>query len=273
MTIHEWMRAVQKQAPHVESFDLQLLLSERLSMSRASLLAHLEDAIDAAILPQLEKDLEALVAHQPLQYILGYAYFMDAKYVVTPDVLIPRFDTEYLIEAVRERVQKEIAQVLDVCTGSGIVAITLANMYKGWQVHASDLSEKALQVAAFNGKRLGADIIWRQGDLFAPWQGNSFDVIVSNPPYISDEEYQGLSAEVHQEPVMALIAEEDGLEFYKRLTQQAANYLKPGGWLAVEIGWLQGVAVAQLFKAHHFQEVECLKDGQGHDRVVIGHIA
>ena len=273
MTIREWMRALQARVPHVEFFDLQLLLSQRLDMPRASLLAHLDDQLDEAALVQLEQDAIALKAHQPLQYILGYAYFMDARYVVTPDVLIPRFDTEYLVEAVLERVHAEAAHVLDLCTGSGIVAISLANAHKNWQVNASDLSEKALAVAQLNGERLHASITWKQGDLFAPWQGQRFDVIVSNPPYIGDEEYKTLAPEVHREPIMALVAEDDGLQFYKRLTHEAGHFLNSGGWLAVEIGWQQGPMVKKLFEDQQLQAVECLKDGQGHDRVVIGHIA
>lgn len=272
MTIREWMRAVQARAPHLERFDLELLLSERLGMGRALLLAHLDDAIAPEMMAQLERDEAALAAHAPLQYVLGQAYFYDACYYVNENVLIPRFDTEYLVEAVLERVSKEDAAVLDLCTGSGIIAISLKRAHKNWTVSASDLSEKALEVAKINGRRLEAEIEWQEGDLFAPWEGRRFDAIVSNPPYISEAEYETLAPEVHKEPVMALVADDEGLRFYERLTAQAARFLKPGGWLAVEIGWQQGAAVTAMFEGNRFKEVACLTDGQGHDRVVVGQL-
>lgn len=273
MTIREWMREAQAKAAHLERFDLEVLLSIRLDMGRASLLAHLDDTLSEEVLVQLARDEAALAAHMPLQYVLGQAYFRDEAYYVNENVLIPRFDTEYLIEAVLERVHQPQAAVLDVCTGSGIIAISLKSARCDWNVAASDLSEKALEVAKINSSRLNVDIEWRQGDLLAPWVGHSFDVIVSNPPYISEAEYKELAPEVHREPIMALVAEHDGLEFYERLTYEAAQYLKPGGWLCVEIGWKQGKAVVAMFKENHFKEVACLIDGQGYDRVVVGQLA
>lgn len=273
MTIREWMRMVQAHVSHVERFDLEVLLGVRLDMGRASLLAHLDDEISETMMAQLAEDEAALAAHTPLQYVLGQAYFRDAVFYVNENVLIPRFDTEYLVEAVLERVTAPKALVLDLCTGSGIIAISLKRAQKAWAVSASDLSEKALKVAQRNGAHLGAAIEWRQGDLFAPWAGQTFDAIVSNPPYISEEEYRDLAPEVHKEPVMALIADNEGLCFYERLTREAVHYLKPGGWLCVEIGWQQGPAVVAMFEENHFKEVSCLADGQGHDRVVVGQLA
>ena len=197
---------------------------------------------------------------------------MDALYEVNAHVLIPRFDTEYLVQAVLERVDAENARVLDLCTGSGIIAITLARVHANWCVAASDSSPDARALAGRNAARLGATVDWREGDLFAPWQGAQFDCVVSNPPYISAAEYQTLAPEVHREPALALLAEHDGLDFYERLAAEAPHYLAPGGWLAVEIGWQQGPAVVELFEKHGFKEVSCLPDGQGHDRVVCGHI-
>lgn len=273
MTIREWMRGVQARVPHIERFELEVLLSQRLEMGRASLLAHLDDPLNEVQCVQLAADEAALAAHTPLQYVMGQAYFRDACYYVNENVLIPRFDTEYLVEAVLERVSGETVKVLDLCTGSGIVAISLARAHKQWALCASDLSEAALEVAKINGQRLEARVEWRQGDLFAPWEGQTFDVIVSNPPYISEEEYRELAPEVHKEPVMALVAPDEGLRFYDRLTKEARNYLKPGGWLAVEIGWQQGPSVTAMFEETHFKEVSCLTDGQGHDRVVVGQLA
>lgn len=273
MTIREWMRMVQAHVPHVERFELEVLLSARLDRGRASLLAHLDDELSEDVMGQLAKDEAALATHTPLQYVLGQAFFRDAVFYVNENVLIPRFDTEYLVEAVLESVMVPNAAVLDLCTGSGIIAVSLKRAQKDWTVSASDLSEKALEVAQQNGARLDAAIEWRQGDLFAPWAGKTFDAIVSNPPYISEEEYRELAPEVHKEPVMALIAENEGLCFYERLTREAVHYLNSGGWLCVEIGWQQGPAVVAMFEKNHFKEVSCLADGQGHDRVVVGQLA
>lgn len=272
MTSREWLRAAQKALPHLARFDLELLLAERLDLPRANLLAHLDDPLPGDVEAQLASDQAQLAARVPLQYVLGYAWFMDARYQVNAHVLIPRFDTEVLVEAVRARVTAPEAAVLDLCTGSGIIAITLAKAHPDWQVAASDISPEALAVAKENGARLAAAVEWRLGDLLAPWEGRRFDAIVSNPPYISAEEYAGLSPEVHQEPALALVADHDGLAFYERLTKGAAAALKPGGWLCVEIGWQQGDAVGGLFRKHHYKEVQCLRDAQGLDRVVVGHL-
>lgn len=273
MTIREWIRNVQNNVPHVERFELEVLLSLRLDMGRASLLAHMDDVLSDEMLMQLAKDEAALAVHTPLQYVMGQAYFRDAVFYVNENVLIPRFDTEYLVEAVLERVTMPQAAVLDLCTGSGIIAISLKRAHQDWCVSASDLSDKALDVATLNGTRLDAKVEWQQGDLFEPWANRTFDAIVSNPPYISEEEYKDLAPEIHQEPAMAFLADNEGLQFYERLTRESVQYLNPGGWLCVEIGWQQGPAVVAMFEENHFKEVACLTDGQGHDRVVVGQIA
>lgn len=272
MTAREWLQAARKICPHLERFDLERVLMKHLEMQRAHLLAHLDDSLPEKVQQALSEDLARLADRVPLQYVLGEAWFIDALYEVNEQVLIPRFDTEYLVQAVLKRVPQAEAAVLDLCTGSGIIAISLARACATWQLAASDLSAGALAVAKRNGERLGARVDWREGDLFVPWQGQRFDAVVCNPPYISAEEYRSLSPEVHKEPEQALLAAHDGLVFYERLSAEAANYLKPGGWLAVEIGWQQGEAVKTLFEKHHYKEVACLPDGQGHDRVVVGHI-
>lgn len=270
MTLRQWLRTAQVACPHLERFDLEHLLAERLQVGRAHLLAHLDDELPQAVQTQLAVDVAALSAHTPLQYVLGEAWFAGTRYEINEQVLIPRFDTEYLVEAVIARVKESEARVLDLCTGSGIIAITLARANENWKVFASDLSEAALAVAKRNGQRLQAQVEWRQGDFLSPWQGMRFDAIVSNPPYISIEEYGALSPEVHKEPKMALLADHHGLDFYERLAREAAQHLLPGAWLAVEIGWQQGQAVQDLFNDCGLKEVTCLPDGQGHDRVVVG---
>lgn len=272
MTGRDWLQSAQEALPQLARFDLEHLLAQRMGTNRAHLLAHLDDALPMDTAAQLAEDQAHLAARVPLQYVLGEAWFFGEPFEVNAHVLIPRFDTEYLVQAVLDRVAVENAHVLDLCTGSGIIAITLRRQRADWQLFASDLSPEALAVAQRNGARLNAAVEWRQGDLFAPWPAQRFDAIVSNPPYISFDEYQTLAPEVRREPEMALLAEHDGLIFYERLTQEAADHLVPGGWLAVEIGWQQGAAVTALFNKHGYKEVACLADGQGHDRVVVGHI-
>ncbi len=272
MTIREWMQGALKGAPHASRLETELVAAERLGMNRANLLAHLDDEVSDSVMAQLEKDAQSLANHRPIQYILGRAFFRDCEYEVNENVLIPRFDTEHLVEAVLARVRSSQAEVLDLCTGSGIVAISFARERAAWRVHASDLSPKALEVARLNGERLGAKVEWREGDLLAPWEGMRFDCISANPPYIERNEYLELAEEIHKEPIMALVAEEEGLLFYKRLAIESKAYLNSGGWLAVEIGYNQGEAVTALFSKNDFKEVECLKDDQGHDRVVVGHL-
>lgn len=270
MKLREWLLDAQKEISHLERHELEFLLRERLGVSRAYLLAHWDDEIEETLEKQLEQDIYKLQVRVPVQYILGYAYFMDMCFKVNEHVLIPRFDTEYLVQAVLDRTDASVHTVLDLCTGSGIIAISLARLREDWEVYASDLSMQALSIAKENAQALGTFIQWEQGDLLTPWTSKKFDVIVSNPPYISREEYATLAPEVKKEPIQALVAEKNGLFFYQQLVQEAPFYLAEGGLLAVEIGWQQGQEVSALFRDNGFREVECLPDGQGHDRVVVG---
>ncbi len=211
--------------------------------------------------------------HEPLQYITGEAYFYGRSFFVQSGVLIPRFDTEVLIEAVLPYLRKG-QRILDVCTGSGCILLTLL-LEAGNDMEAVgvDISDQALFVARENAKRLlGADrkISFLKSDLFCEVEGN-FDVIVSNPPYIQTAVIPTLSSEVRDfEPHLALDGEADGLAFYRRITSQAMPHLKASGVLAFEIGFDQGEAVSDLMKEGGFAEVRCIQDLSGLDRVVIG---
>ena len=219
--------------------------------------------------------------HIPLQYLTGEQEFMGYTFRVNRHVLIPRQDTELLAEEAvkflrkRERgvsagEEKEQRKVLDLCTGSGCIAVSLKKLCPAARVTASDLSEEALSVARENGKRLGADVTWIQSDLFENIKG-TYDLIVSNPPYIRTDEIGGLSDEVRLcEPRLALDGHEDGLYFYRRIAEAAPDFLEPDGYLMAEIGYDQGEAAAGLLARNGFREIKVMRDLAGLDRIVIG---
>ena len=205
----------------------------------------------------------------PLQHITGEQEFMGLPFRVTPDVLIPRQDTEVLVEeCLRHLAPGNI--FLDLCTGSGCILVSLLHYAKGTFGTGADLSGKALAVAKGNVEANGVEARLVQGDLFEPVTG-TFDLIVSNPPYIASAEIETLTPEVREhEPRMALDGTADGLFFYKRIVQESPSYLKEGGWLCMEIGYDQGAAVQQLMEAWGFVTVSVIKDLAGLDRVVSG---
>ncbi len=210
-------------------------------------------------------------AHEPLQYITNRADFYGRAFLVEPGVLIPRYDTETLIEACLPYL-REGSRILDVCTGSGCILLTLLlEGQTGIEGIGVDISDTAIAVARENAARLGvqsAELL--KSDLFEAVEGQ-FDLIVSNPPYIRSDVIPTLSEEVREfEPHLALDGTEDGLAFYRRITEEAPQYLKAGACLAFEIGYDQGEAVAQLMQDHGFTEVRCLRDLGQLDRVVMG---
>ena len=220
----------------------------------------------------------------PYQYIVGFAEFMGLTYEVSRDVLIPRLDTEILGEEALKVIGFE-ADVLDLCTGSGCIGISLKRYRPDIHVTCSDISHKALDMARKNIAHqhlelanetgsLEKGIRLVEGDLFEPFdEDEKFDLIVSNPPYVSEEEYRSLMPEVkNHEPVTALIAGPDGLDIYRRLISDAPAYLKEGGKLLLEIGAAQAQAVTKLMEEAGFKDIEVIKDLAELDRVVKGHI-
>lgn len=186
---------------------------------------------------------------EPLQYILGETEFMGLTFHVEPGVLIPRADTEILVEKALAWM-KPGARVLDIGTGSGAIAVSLAKLGRQAQVTAVDVSDRALEIARQNAKRNGATVEFVKSDCFSALKGRKYDMIVSNPPYISENEMRGLMPEVTREPELALFGGADGLDFYRRISREAPEYLNEGGCLLFEIGWLQKDAVSALVKAH-----------------------
>lgn len=244
----------------------------------AQMLAHVlgEDALMMRLNNHRALDAEKLAAYEaliarremrePMQYILGETGFMGLVFHVEPGVLCPRPDTEILCEEALRRIRPGM-RVLDIGTGSGALAVSIAKLAPGAEVTAVDISDAALRIAAGNAQQSGANVRFVKSDCFAALAGEKFDVIVSNPPYISSKEMQELMPEVMQEPELALFGGEDGLDFYRRISCEAGAYLNDGGCLLFEIGWKQKEDVSALLR-EHIGEPFALKDYGDNWRVV-----
>lgn len=218
--------------------------------------------------------IEIRAGRTPLQHLTGTQEFMGFEFLVNEHVLIPRQDTETLVELVLQEQKGKDAALLDVCTGSGCIAISLALMGGFRDVTALDVSREALMVAARNAQRLlkehEGDFNLIESDMFERLEPDRrYDIIVSNPPYIPSHDIEGLEPEVRDyEPRMALDGRADGLAFYRILAQGCRKHLAPGGCVYMEIGFDQGLPVRQMFEAHGYVQVEVMKDMAGLDRVV-----
>ena len=205
---------------------------------------------------------------EPLAYILGERWFYGRPFRVTPHVLIPRQETELLVEEALKVTGKDTAYA-DICTGSGCVAVTVA-LEAGCAAYGVDISPEALAVARQNGEALGAPVEWLEGDLLEPLAG-PLDVITANPPYVTPGEYATLTPEVKREPALALLGGEDGLALYRRLVPQAAARLRPGGWLLCEMGCTQGDGLCRIYREAGFSP-QVVEDLTGRPRIVVGQL-
>ena len=246
--------------------DAEWLLSEVLGVSRLEMLLNKRRELTVAEAAAYEALLVRREGREPLQYILGSQSFMGFSLKTDSRALIPRNDTEALCEEALKYVRPG-GRVLDLCTGSGALAAAIKKLRPGAEVWAADISEAALVLAKENAERLGAEVKFVQGDLFSPVTGEKFHVIVSNPPYIPESLRGRLQAEVEREPALALFAGDDGLDFYRRIAQEAPAHLLPGGRLCLEIGDGQGNAVKALLY-EDFADIQVLNDLNGLPRVV-----
>ena len=218
----------------------------------------------------VEEIYQQLAAHKPAQYIIGYADFFGMHLTVDERVLIPRPETEELVELILAENHEENLKVLDIGTGSGAIALALAKARPDWSVTATDISQEALDLASNNAKNQKLNIFFKKSDCFAEIS-EKYDIIVSNPPYISREDASEVGLNVlHSEPHLALFADEDGLAIYRRISEDATDYLKYGGKIYLEIGYKQGQSVPELFRKHLPEKrVRTLKDQFGQDRMVV----
>jgi release factor glutamine methyltransferase len=250
--------------------DADLLLEHVLGCDQTALLTHPERILSAEESEQFDHLVERRLASEPMQYLTGQQEFFGLRFEVTPAVLIPRPETEHLVEAVLERFQREQeVRIVDVGTGSGAIAVALAHAMPRSRVTAVDLFPAALAVALRNAERHGVidRLMLLPSDLLAAVDRTDFDAVVANPPYIATAEV--LEPQVaNYEPHSALFAGRTGLEVYERLIPQAARVLRPGGWLFLEIGYGQGAALKSLL--HGWAGVTLVKDLQGIPRVALG---
>ncbi len=251
------------------ALDARLLLEEVCRTDRNTLLVHGDRAVTEEEETQFRIFIERRSTHEPLQQITGWQEFMGLRFSVTEDVLVPRQDTETLVEEVM-RYLRDGMEILDVCTGSGCILLSLLRYSNGCRGVGCDISEKALAVAGQNAKELGISAQFIQSDLFESIEGR-FEYIVSNPPYIRKDMIPTLMEEVRDhEPLIALDGGEDGLDFYRKITREATEHLYSGGMLFFEIGYDQGETVKLLMEEEGYEEVTVSQDLAGLDRVVYG---
>jgi release factor glutamine methyltransferase len=245
--------------------DALWLLSDALRVHRGALPLRLDDEVGGQAVEWFEAALARRESGEPLQYVEGFAWFYGRKFSVDQRVLIPRSDTEALCEAALKRLKPGM-RVLDLCTGSGILAITFQLEVPGLSVIGADVSPDALTVARENAKALGASVTWAQGDLFEAVSG-AFDLIACNPPYLTGADMENLQPEVEREPRIALYGGADGLDFYRRIAKELPDRLNPGGWALFEVGMGQAEDVADMLKS--LGATGIVKDLSGADRVVM----
>ena len=295
MTVRDWIIQARSRLSAFDApvLEAEILAAHTLGVNRSWLFAHPE-----ADFPELagESLVQRRQGHEPLAYILGHREFYGRRFSVDPRVLIPRQETEILVEAALnpKNAKRVVAgdrtgamsvsefnsplpsggeglgvrvHVLDLGTGSGCIGITLKLERPEWDLTLSDISAQALEVAHQNAIDLHADVHLIESDGFTKLTDQVFDLIVTNPPYIGTTEQ--LSDEVLKEPNQALFAGTDGLDFYRRLASEAAAFLTPGGYLMMEIGYRQAEAVQSIFAANGWNWLETIKDLDGNDRVVI----
>ena len=271
MTIRQALReaAARLEAAGVpdSAYDAQAMLAHVLGEDMLRMRAEGYREAPAQALERYESLIARREKREPMQYILGETEFMGLTFHVEPGVLIPRFDTEVLCEEALRRLGGEKRRVLDIGTGSGALAVSIAKLAPGCEVTAVDVSDTALAVASGNAKQLGANVRFVKSDCFEALKGETFDLIVSNPPYIDEEEMKGLMAEVKMEPELALFGGADGLDFYRRISREAPAYLRAGGCLLFEIGWKQKEPVEALLR-ESIGEPFALKDYGDNWRVV-----
>ncbi len=271
--IYRWGEERLKQAEVAEAAEhARLLLEFCCGTDRNTLLVHGDRRVSAEEYDRYQDCIEKRRKRIPLQYITGEQAFMGLTFQVDQNVLIPRQDTEILVEEVMRRLHDGM-RILDLCTGSGCILLSLLHYSNGCTGVGTDLSGAALQTARENAGRVpGTDVTWIQSDLFENIDtAERFDIIVSNPPYIRTDVIDTLMPEVKDyEPHPALDGKEDGLYFYREIIAQAGAYLNPEGMLFFEIGYDQGEAVRKLMEEAGYREVEVVKDYAGLDRVVYG---
>lgn len=273
---------LEKKGVESPRLQIELLLAHLLSLKRLDLYLQFERELSDGELEPLREMVKKRASGTPLQHITGMAPFYGRDFIVSPDVLIPRPETEQLVEIALSKLRGLIEEGetrrlrgLDLCTGSGIISITMSLEWDALEMTSTDISPKALQIARKNAEKLLPDpslLKLIESDLFHALSG-SFDFIITNPPYIPSNSIPGLSKEVQFDPLIALDGGQDGMEIINQICGQLPSFLSPRGWFFVEIGHDQGQRVNELLKAKGMNSVEIFKDMNGFDRIAIGQMS
>ncbi len=274
MVISEFVRETAKQLGDNARFEAELMVMSVMEMDRTRLVLNGKLPVMPQHTYRMNKMIERRKKGEPLQYILGENEFMSLDFFVREGVLIPRSDTEILVETVIDKIGDKKTTVADICTGSGCIGISIAHYKKNTDVELFDISDIALETAEKNIKRNNVSdrVKSYKMDILNEYPKKKYDVVVSNPPYIEKAVIETLQTEVKDyEPRIALDGGEDGLVFYRRIAETAHNFLKKGGLLAFEIGYNQGESVRGLMQ-NDFYDTEVIKDLNDNDRVVIGKL-
>lgn len=275
MTLNDAIVTATAQLKHsspTPALDAQVLLAHTLKRDRTYIIAHARDPLDAGDQEQFQELLAQRLKGTPVAYLTGEQEFWSLPISVSPDTLIPRPETELMVELALEKIprDREFA-VADIGTGSGAIALALASERNKIHLLACDNSNAAIQVAGSNAKRLGiSNVEFITGSLFVPFGDKKFDLVVCNPPYIAENDPHLAQGDVRFEPRSALAAGPDGLDVIRRVVHDARQHLLPAGWLMIEHGYDQEACVEELFRQAGFEEVECYRDLAGQPRVTVG---
>ncbi len=275
MTIQQLLAAAREQYPVTMSAlasDVPLLLAYTLQQPRSYLHAWPEQTVTEDVQQQFRHLFMRHLQGEPLAYLTGSRAFWSLDLAVTTDTLIPRPETELLVELVLAKGKGRQCQVADLGTGSGAIALSLASEHHDWSIVATDISEQALNIAKKNAAALNLQqVAFYQGDWCQALPHQDFDFIISNPPYLAEIEWAQYAPQLAFEPRVALLSGEDGLDAMRVLIASAKQYLKLDGWLLLEHGYSQGNAVRELFKQANYGDVHTINDLAGKERVTIGH--
>jgi release factor glutamine methyltransferase len=267
-------RAVAEGAGGLDRIDAEFLLAHCLDKPRSWLYAHDDQVLDAQHCSVFEVLVQRRKQGEPVAYITGRRAFWSMDLNVTPDTLIPRPETELLVELALSRVDPESrAEILDLGTGSGAVALAIAVERPACRITAVDVSAEALAVAAANAGQLNlCNVVLEHGDWYSLLDARRFGIIVSNPPYIESSDAHLAIGDLRFEPHSALVSGPDGLDDIRTIIAGAHRHLLPGGWLLLEHGWHQGEAIRGLFAQAGFTDVETVRDLEQRDRVTMGRM-
>jgi len=271
---HQGREVIRQSGMDNPELEASLLLAKALSIEAKDIYAHPERQLGPEEVEEFNRLLERRIRREPMAYILGEKEFYSRSFTVTPDVLIPRPETEILVEEALKILENFTSPwIIDVGTGSGCIAVTLGCERRDARIFATDISYEALLVARENSDRHGVSqgVSFICSDLLGCFKDESFDLVVSNPPYVKGSDYPGLDREVRDyEPKLSLLGGEEGIDYIKEIVLQSKTVLKKGGWCIIEVGVNQSGRVTEMFEEAGFKDISLTRDLSGIERVIKG---